>query len=153
MVESKQHQRTNTSSIQRSVSSLNINHRQIFNTNILESLAISLDWINGSCLKKNFNFNMPININNMPIFEKAAKLLPTLAELLTYLNTVNFSSNTNSCNLTLSIITKYHLTFLEFIYWSLLHFDTLSQTHVNEEYWSCVPVNYYYMIIYKIFRK
>jgi hypothetical protein len=117
-------------SILGSKTSIPVSNKTSLNSNVLESLVISLDWLNNSSLKRNYNFNSPIN-NNSSILEKSTRILPSIAEILIYMNNNNNTSINNlpySINTTL--ICKNYTVFLEFIYWSLLHFDTTTQTQV-----------------------
>lgn len=75
-----------------------------------------LDWIGQVHLKESLNFSLPLSGNNQ-ILEKSCRLLPLLAELIIHLNSSNITT------LIASSFQKYHLAFIEFIYWSLLHYD------------------------------
>lgn len=88
----------------------------IHNANILEAFALLLDWLGQVHLKENINFSLPIS-GNTQVLDKSCRLLPLLAELIIHLNSSSMS------NLVTQSFQKYHLAFLEFIYWSLLHYD------------------------------
>jgi len=97
----------------------------VHNANILEAFAMLLDWLSQAHLKESINFSLPIS-NNSQIMDKSCRLLPLLAELIIHLNNANIS------NLVAQSFQKYHLAFLEFIYWSLLHYDlSLQSSKVN----------------------
>jgi hypothetical protein len=84
----------------------------ISNTNFLETFVLLLDWLNQSNLKSSIDFHLPFS-NESQVFERCVRLLPQLTDLL-----MNF--NDLSC---LSTMKKYHLTILEFIYFSMLHIE------------------------------
>ncbi len=88
----------------------------VHNANVLEAFALLLDWIGQVHLKESLNFSLPLSGNNQ-ILDKSCRLLPLLAELIIHLNSSSIT------NLVANSFQKYHLAFLEFIYWSLLHYD------------------------------
>lgn len=96
----------------------------VHNANILEAFAMLLDWLCQVSLKETLNFNLPLS-GNLLVLDKTCRLLPLLAELIIHLNSASIS------NLMANSFKKYHLAFLEFIYWSLLHYDTSYQNHVK----------------------
>ena len=97
----------------------------IHNGNILEAFALLLDWLSQVHLKKNINFNVPLS-GNTQILEKSCRLLPLLAELIIHLNSSHMTNGVGNS------FKKYHLAFLEFIYWSLLHCDATVQNVVSQ---------------------
>jgi hypothetical protein len=125
---------SNTNNCSNQITSSNHNTILIQNPNILEAFALLLDWLSQVHLKNQINFNLPLN-DNSQILEKSYRLLPLLAELIIYLNSFHNSSqiaNANTSNQQLNFtFKKYHLAFLEFIYWSLLHCDTSIQNQVT----------------------
>lgn len=90
------------------------------NTNFLETFVLLLDWLNQANLKSTIDFHLPFS-NESQVFEKCVRLLPQLSDLL-----MNF--NDLSC---LSSLKKYHLTILEFIYFSMLHIELSFSQKVN----------------------
>ena len=91
----------------------------IYSVNILDALSLLMEWISQEHLRPAINFNLPLN-NNTQIIEKSYKILPVLADLI-----INFSTASN-----FSLLKKYQLAFIEFIYWSLLHSDASFQNKV-----------------------
>ncbi|CAF0714398.1 unnamed protein product [Brachionus calyciflorus] len=79
--------------------------------NLFEPFAASVSWINETFLKQKLDFSLPLN-NDVNLIEKIQKILPTLSDLL-----INSKKQ----------FKEYQKTFLEFIYWSLLHFDSSFQ--------------------------
>lgn len=96
----------------------------VHNANILEAFAMLLDWLSQVHLKKRLNFNLPFS-GDASVIDKSCRLLPLLVELIVNLNNLSIS------NLMSNSFKKYHLAFLEFIYWSILHCDSTFQNHVN----------------------
>jgi hypothetical protein len=95
----------------------------VHNANILEAFAMLLDWLSQAHLKQTINFNLPFS-GDSNVIDKSCRLLPLLAELIVTLN------NSSITNLMAHSFKKYHLAFLEFIYWSILHCDSSFQAHV-----------------------
>lgn len=116
-------------------------------SNTLEAFAITLEWINETNLKRTIDLNLPLN-NDVKLLDKIQKLLPTLSDLLIMVNN-NATAGQNQS--TLEIFKKYNVSFLEFIYWSLLHFDlsfqnqkiNLSATcrRIGDEIFKCLNVS------------
>jgi hypothetical protein len=116
-------------------------------SNTLEAFAITLEWINETNLKRTIDLNLPLN-NDLKLLDKIQKLLPTLSDLLIMVNN-NATAGLNQS--TLEIFKKYNVSFLEFIYWSLLHFDlsfqnqkiNLSATcrRIGDEIFKCLNVS------------
>jgi hypothetical protein len=90
------------------------------NTNILDSFAILLEWLSQAHLQNSIDFNLPFAGDALTI-EKCHKVLPLLVEIIIGLNNSSTSAEFN----------KYHLVFLEFLYWSLLHCDGAYQNQVR----------------------
>ncbi len=112
-------------SICQSVSPLSQHQTLVHNANIIEAFAMLLDWLSKVHLKETINFSLPIS-NNNEIIEKSCRLLPLLAELIIHLNNASISP------LIAQSFQKYHLAFLEFIYWSLLHYELgLQSSKIN----------------------
>lgn len=117
-------------SLNSSQKSVTTNRSVAATPNLVESLGLSLDWLNNSCLKKTLDLDLPINTKTF-IVDKVVKLLPSMAELLSYLNPPPAHITQSTVCLTTSLspaIAKHYQTFLEFIYWSLIHIDTASQS-------------------------
>lgn len=85
------------------------------NVNFFEPFATSISWLNEKLLKQKINFNLPLN-NDVDLLEKIHKILPSLADLL-----INSKK----------LFKENQKIFLEFIYWSLLHFDLGFQSQVS----------------------
>ena len=68
---------------------------------------------------------MPLG-GNAQILDKSCRLLPLLAELIIHLNSSQLTNGVGNS------FKKYHLAFLEFIYWSLLHCDASFQNVVSQ---------------------
>lgn len=86
-----------------------------------DALTITLDWLNRDILKKTIDFNLPLH-NDLVILDKMQKLLPTISEFFMFIN--NSNSNSEFYNeLTAKYTRQTSTIYLEFVYWSLLHFD------------------------------
>jgi hypothetical protein len=97
------------------LTSLTVNHNNMKVTQILDILSIMVDWINDSCLKT-IDLNMPMSGNNKTV-EKFCKILPLICDFL-------------SVQVSAKYFRKFHIPFLEFLYWSLLHCDS---NHLNQK--------------------
>ncbi len=74
-----------------------------------------------------FVLNDPNNIINQDSYlERCCKLLPVLVDLIINLNDDPIAYS----NATIECFFKYHLVFLEFIYWCIVIFDTNIQFKV-----------------------
>jgi len=105
------------------------------NPNYIESLAILVELMNKIYLKNlvtankssDFVLNEPNNIVNQDSYlERCFKLLPVLVDLIINLNDDPIAYS----NATIECFVKYHLVFLEFIYWCIVIFDTNIQFKV-----------------------
>ena len=94
------------------------------NCNIVKSFSIMIDWITQDILKKNIDFSLPLNTNTK-VLDKCTHLLPLLTDLIINLNSANINSAL------IATFKNYNLSFLEFIYWSLLHCDSGLQNQVK----------------------
>jgi hypothetical protein len=78
-----------------------------------------LEWLTQDQLRSSIDFSLPM-CGNSKILNKCVHLLPLLAEMLIYLN----DSSTTTAH---QAFRRYHLAFLEFIYWSIVHCDSSFQ--------------------------
>lgn len=85
-----------------------------------------LDWISRADLRKKIDFSVPFSANPDEL-DKCCRLLPLLAELIVQLNSATANSSIGNS------FRKRHLSFLEFIYWSLLVFDSSFQHQVSRQ--------------------